>query len=112
MEDRSEGMICRIVGRLGRAPEGRTSLGGVEVCRLIVVNEAAGPVSSPPRVGLYLTGELARRCRKGLGEGDLIRVLGNLGTRRPGSKVPDYPEVVVDDDPENVKLWERAGVAA
>jgi hypothetical protein len=108
---RSEAMDCRIVGRLGREPEAATTLGGVTVCRLVVVKRAAGPASSPARVGLYLRGELAKRCGGKLHEGDLIEAFGELGNRR-GKARPRYPEVVVADDPGNVKLYARAGVAA
>lgn len=105
-------MDCRIVGRLGREPEARTTLGGVTVCRLVVVKRATGPASSLARVGLYLRGELAKRCGGKLHEGDLIEAFGELGNRRSGKARPRYPEVVVADDPGNVKLYARAGVAA
>jgi single-stranded DNA-binding protein len=108
---KSEAMECRIVGRLGREPEAATTLGGVAVCRLVVVKRAAGPASSPARVGLYLKGELAKRCGAKLHEGDLVEALGELGNRR-GKARPRYPEVLVEDAPDNVKLYERAGVAA
>lgn len=112
-EKQSEAMECRIVGRLGREPEMSTRADGVAVCRLVVVKRAAGPASSPARVGLYMTGELARRCKAGLREGYLIEAFGELGTRRQGSKAePKYPEVVVEDAPGNVKLKQRAGAAA
>lgn len=108
-EKRSEAMECRIVGRLGREPEATRTLGGVTVCRVVVVKREAGPASNPARVGLYLTGELARRCRRGLHEGDLIEASGELAPRRPGSRAqPRYPEVVVPDVSGAVKLWQRA----
>jgi hypothetical protein len=74
---------------LACAPEyGRTGE-GVGVCRLRVVGEPAGPVSSPPRVVLYIgdgvegvrPGE-ARRCADGLREGDLIEAVGDIGPER------------------------------
>jgi hypothetical protein len=108
---RSEAMDCRIVGRLGREPEAATTLSGVTVCRLVVVKRAAGPASSPARVGLYLRGELAKRCGGKLHEGDLIEAFGELGNRR-GKAQPRYPEVLVADDPSSVKLYARAGVVA
>lgn len=109
----SEAMECRIVGRLGREPEVTRTAGGVTVCRLVVVKRAAGPASSPTRVGLYMTGELAKRCKKGLHEGYLIEAFGQLGNRRRSSKAePKYPEVVVGDAFNGVKLKDRAGVAA
>jgi hypothetical protein len=112
-EKRSEAMECRIVGRLGCEPEATRTLGGVTVCRLVVVKRAAGPASSPARVGLYLKGMLAKRCRAGLHEGDLIEAFGELGNRQPASKTgPKYPEVVVADAFDNVKLKQRAGAAA
>ncbi len=110
-KERSEAMECRIVGRLGREPEASMTLGGMTVCRLMVVKRAAGPASSPARVGLYLKGELAKRCGSKLHEGDLIEAFGELGNRR-GKAQPRYPEVVVADAPDNVKLYERAGAAA
>ena len=111
--EREEAMECRIVGRLGREPEVTMTMAGVTVCRLVVVKRAAGPASSPTLVGLYLKGALARRCRAGLHEGDLIEVVGELGARVRGAKTrPRYPEVLVADDPDNVKLWHQAGVAA
>jgi hypothetical protein len=110
---RSEAMECRVVGRLGREPEATTTMDGVTVCRLIVVKRAAGPASSPTRVGLYLKGALAKRCRGGLHDGDLIEAVGELGNRRPASTArPGYPEVVVADQPDAVKLYARAGAAA
>lgn len=82
--------------------------GGVTVCRLVVVKRAAGPASSPTRVGLYIKGTLAKRCRKGLREGDLIEAFGELGSRWSGTKArPKYPEVVVQDAFDNVKLKQR-----
>jgi hypothetical protein len=111
-EKRSEAMECRVVGRLGREPEAKSTLDGVTVCRLVVVKRAAGPASSPARVGLYLKGELAKRCGRGLHEGDLIEAFGELGNRPRASKArPRYPEVVVADAPDRVKLYERAGAA-
>ncbi|HEY2333630.1 MAG TPA: hypothetical protein VGH58_01310 [Solirubrobacterales bacterium] len=111
-QKRSEAMECRVVGRLGCEPEASTTTSGVTICRLVVVKRAAGPASSPARVGLYLKGELAKRCRGGLHEGDLIEAFGELGNRRGGKARPRYPEVVVADAPDSVKLFERAGVAA
>jgi len=111
-EELSEAMECRIVGRLGREPEISMRADGMAVCRLVVVKRAAGPASSPARVGLYMTGELARRCKRGLHEGYLIEAFGELAARRGGSKAePKYPEVVVEDAFDNVKLKQRAGVA-
>jgi hypothetical protein len=111
-KQRSEAMECRVVGRLGREPEAKATTGGVTVCRMVVVKRAAGPASSPVRVGLYLKGALAERCRKGLHEGYLIEAFGELGNRQPVGKAPGYPEVVVDDRPDAVRLYARAGVAA
>lgn len=112
-EKRSEAMKCSILGRLGREPEVVRTLSGAVVCRLVVVKKAAGPASNPTLVGLYLEGEEAKRCGRGLHEGDLIGTeAGELRSRRAGSKVqPRYPEVVVDRLGA-VKLYERAGVAA
>jgi hypothetical protein len=112
-QKRDEAMQCRIVGRLGREPEASTTLGGATVCRMIVVKRAPGPASRSTRVGLYLTGELAKRCRSKLHEGDLIEALGDLAERRGPSKArPSYPEVLVADDPSRVRLFERAGATA
>ena len=109
----SEAMECRVVGRISKPPEATTTSGGVRVCRLVVVKEADGPASSPVRVRLYTKGELARRCAGNLREGDLIEGLGELGARRSDSKSgASYPEVLVPDAPENVRLYERAGTAA
>ena len=109
----SEAMQCRVVGRIARAPEATTTAGGVRVCRLIVVKEADGPASSPVRVGLFTKGDLARRCAGKLREGDLIEGHGELAARRGDSKSgASYPEVLVADAPENVRLFERAGAAA
>ena len=101
----SEAMECRVVGRLGRAPEVARTLAGVTVCRLVVVKKAAGPASSPVRVGLYVKGELAKRCGR-LGEGDLIAAFGELGSQRRAAV--KYPELLTED----VKLYERAGAAS
>jgi hypothetical protein len=98
----SEAMQCRVVGRLGRAPEVASTTSGVAVCRLVVVKKAAGPASSPVRIGLYVKGELAKRCGR-LGEGDLIAALGELGGQRRAAV--RYPELLAQD----VKLYERAG---
>lgn len=102
----SEAMQCRVVGRIAKAPEAATTASGVRVCRLIVVKGADGPASSPVRVGLYVKGELARRCAGNLHEGDLIEGLGELGARR-GQGI-GFPEVVTHD----VKLFARAGAPA
>lgn len=102
----SEAMQCRVVGRIARAPEAAMTLGGVRVCRLIVVKGADGPASSPVRVALYTKGELARRCASGLREGDLIEGLGELRSRR--ARPIGYPEIAIHD----VKLFERARVSA
>lgn len=107
----SEAMECRIVGRLAREPEATRTLSGTTICRMFVSKQARGPASSPTRVGLYLRGELAERCRDGLHEGDLITALGELAERR-GSDAPRFPEVLVEDRAGSVKLHERAGSAA
>jgi hypothetical protein len=107
----SEAMQCRVVGRIAKAPEATTTAGGVRVCRLVVVKEADGPASSPVRVGLYTKGDLARRCAGNLREGDLIEGLGELAARR-GASSARYPEILVPDAPENMKLYERAGATA
>lgn len=93
-------------GWLGKAPEFKRSDGGVAVCRLLVVGEAAGPASKPPTVSLYLSGEEAVRCGLGLKEGDLIEGIGIVGPERERAS---RQEVLVN---ERVKLRARAGVAA
>ena len=101
---------CGDEGIGGREPEKITTLSGVTVCRMVVVKRAAGPASSPALVGLYLKGALARRCGGGLHEGDLIEAVGQLASRS-GIARPKYPEVVVLDAPDQVRLYERAGAA-
>ena len=91
----------KILGKISRAPEGSRTSAGTPVCRLIVSKDAEGPASSPVLVGLYLKGELARRCLRGLGVGDLIEAVGDLGPMRERARLP---EVLVGD----VKLRERA----
>jgi hypothetical protein len=92
-------------GWLAKAPEFKRSDTGVAVCRLLVVGEAAGPASSPPKVSLYLRGTEAVRCAFGLSVGDLIEGVGILGPER--ERVP-HQEVLVD---ERVKLRARAAAA-
>jgi hypothetical protein len=92
-------------GRLAKPPEFAHSDEGVAVCRLLVIGEAAGPASSPPRVSLYLRGVEAERCAYGLREGDLIEGVGVLGPERKGAR---RQEVLVD---KRVILRQRAGAA-
>ncbi len=89
-------------GRLAKPPEFAHSDEGVAVCRLLVIGEAAGPASQPPRVSLYVRGVEAERCAYGLREGDLIEGVGVLGPER---KRAPRQEVLVD---KRVKLWARA----
>jgi len=89
-------------GWLAKKPEFKRSEEGVAVCRLVVIGEAAGPASKPPRVSLYLRGAEAERCASGLRVGDLIEGVGVLGPER--SRAPRQ-EVLVD---ERVKLRARA----
>lgn len=89
-------------GWLAKPPEFAHSDEGVAVCRLLVIGEAAGPASKPPRVSLYLRGVEAERCAYGLREGDLIEGVGVLGPER---KRAPRQEVLVD---ERVKLRARA----
>jgi hypothetical protein len=93
-------------GWIGTEPEFKRSGGGVAVCRILVVGEAAGPASEPPTASLYTSGEEAERCADGLNVGDLIEGVGVLGPER---KRAPRQEIVVDKE---VKLWARAGVAA
>ncbi len=93
-------------GWLAKPPEFAHSDEGVAVCRLLVIGEAAGPASQPPRVSLYLRGVEAERCAYGLREGDLIEGVGVLGPERKSAL---RQEVLVD---RRVKLRARAGVAA
>lgn len=93
-------------GWLGKPPELGRSDEGVAVCRLLVVGEAAGTASSPPRVSLYLRGREAERCAYGLREGDLIEGVGVLGPERKSAL---RQEVVVDT---RVKLRARMGATA
>ena len=92
-------------GWLAKAPEFRRSDEGVAVCRLLVVGEAAGPASKPPRVSLYVQGAEAERCAGGLSVGDLIEGVGVLGPER---KRAPRQEILVD---ERVKLRARGAVA-
>jgi hypothetical protein len=81
-----------IRGTLAKKPEFATTLGGAEVCRLVVTGEAAGPASKPPRVTLYigngegspgaLLADEPRRCARGLRVGDVIQAVGNIGPER------------------------------
>lgn len=88
----------------------RTGEGGA-VCRLVVIGEARGPASKPPRVSLYIGegGELrtdeARRCAFNLVEGDLIQAVGDVGAERAKAR---RQEVVVS---EPVRLRARAAEA-
>jgi hypothetical protein len=102
-------MRAFVRGRLGQAPEFARSVDGVGVCRLLVVGQAAGPASSPPRVSLYirdgapeLRDDEAMRCSCGLNPGDLIEAVGNIGPERRKAR---RQEVLVS---EQVKLRERA----
>lgn len=92
-------------GWLAKPPEFAHSDEGVAVCRLLVIGEAAGPASQPPRVFLYLRGVEAERCAYGLRQGDLIEGVGILGPER---KRALRQEVLVDD---RVKLRKRAAAA-
>lgn len=92
-------------GWLAKPPEFAHSDEGVAVCRLLVIGEAAGPASQPPRVSLYLRGVEAERCAYGLRQGDLIESVGVLGPERPTAR---RQEVLVD---ERVKLRARAAAA-
>ena len=106
-------------GRLAGKPEyARTSDGG-EVCRLIVIGEAAGPASSPPRASLYirngdgasegLRADEARRCAFGLNPGDLIQAVGDLGPERARAL---RQEVLVSEPVRlRARAVETAGVA-
>jgi hypothetical protein len=93
-------------GWLAKPPEFAHSDEEVAVCRLLVIGQAAGPASSPPRVSLYLRGTEAERCAYGLREGDLIEAVGVVGPER---KRAPRQEVLVDG---RVKLRARMGVAA
>lgn len=93
-------------GWLAKPPELAYSDENVAVCRLLVIGQAAGPASSPPRASLYLRGTEAERCAYGLREDDLIEAVGVLGPERPGAR---RQEVLVD---KRVRLRGRAGVAA
>ena len=92
---------CRVMGRLGKAPEAKTTLGGMPVCRMVIVGEPVGPATSPQRVVIFTKDELAARCARGLAEGDLIEAFGSFPEQRKRAK---QPELVTTD----VKLWERA----
>jgi hypothetical protein len=111
---REQQVQTTVLGRISREPEGSRTIGGTPICRLTVATEAPGPASSPVVVALYIAGDLARRCLRGLGTGDLIEGFGDL---RPLRKAARWPEVVAED----VKLREevsgrasaaRAGVGA
>lgn len=97
-------------GRLASKELVRT-MEGTAICRLVVIGEARGPASSPPRVSLYIGegGDLredeARRCASNLGEGDLIQAVGDVGPQRPGAR---WQEIVVS---EPVRLRARKAVA-
>jgi hypothetical protein len=95
-----------IVGRITRKQMTRTS-GGLVVGRLAVVNQARGPASRPVRVDLYAKEGEAKRWRSGLGEGDLIEAVGDLGPQRDGV---GHQELLVGEG--GVKLYERAGQVA
>jgi hypothetical protein len=104
-----EVMRTFVRGRLGRAPEFARSVDGVGVCRLLVIGQAAGPASSPPRVSLYvrdgapgLRDDEAVRCGMGLCAGDLIEAVGDIGPERRKAR---RQEVLVS---ERVKLRGRA----
>lgn len=92
-------------GWLAKPPEFAHSDEGVAVCRLLVIGEAAGPASQPPRVSLYLRGVEAERCAYGLRQGDLIEGVGVLGPER---KRASRQEILVD---KRVKLRKRAAAA-
>lgn len=92
-------------GWLAKQPEFAHSDEGVAVCRLLVIGEAAGPASQPPRVSLYLRGVEAERCAYGLRQGDFIEGVGVLGPER---KRAPRQEILVD---KRVKLRARAAAA-
>lgn len=101
-----EGNTCQVVGRLGRAPEWGRTAAGVLFCRLLVAQKPAGPASKPGRVGAYMRGELAERYAFSLRAGDLVGVTGRLPAEiRRGAR---FPELIVPDLPDALKLWERA----
>jgi hypothetical protein len=116
-----EAVIRTLVrARISTVPEWDRSEGGVGVCRLTVIGDAAGPASRPPRVTLYikdggcpeegymLQPDESRRCAFNLGVGDLIQAVGNLGPER--DKV-DRQEVIVTE-PVKLKLRAAEAVAA
>ncbi len=93
MSPTTEVATTRIVGRISSEPRISHTTGGEAVCRLTVARKAAGPVSSPVIVALYVKGDLARRCHRKLEGGDLIEALGELGPLRSGAR---FPEVIAE----------------
>ncbi len=97
-----------MTGELDCQPEDETSAAGVTVCRLRLVSYTEG--EKPTRAVLYTSGQLAERCRDGLGEGDLIEASGALADpQRPGAS---HPEVLVPDLAAAIRLRRRASEIA
>jgi hypothetical protein len=85
------------------------------VCRITVLAEATGRATSPPMIVLYvrdggepdagytLRADESRRCKEGLGVGDVIRVEGRVAVSRQKARAQ---EVIVT---EQVKLmWDAS----
>ncbi|MDX6610194.1 MAG: hypothetical protein QOF85_2119 [Solirubrobacterales bacterium] len=81
-------------GWLTKAPQFGRLRDGAAVCRLLVVGEALGPASKPPKVSLYVKGAEAERCADGLLVGDLIEGVGIIGPERERA---DRQEVLLDE---------------
>jgi hypothetical protein len=94
----------RVVGRISRSPETTRTSGGLPICRLVVAKKSVGPSSPPVQVGLYVKGDLALRCGRGLREGYLIEAFGDLGAPRRNAR---FPELMAD----KVRLFEREAPA-
>lgn len=91
----------QVVGRITIAPE-QASKDGNTFCRMLVATGPIGGTELPPVAAVYVGGELAERCGRGLDEGYLISAIGRF---HRGRRKARFPEMIADD----IKLWDKGG---
>lgn len=99
----SQGQVqgTQIDGRITVAPEVARK-GNRTYCRMLV---ALGPIGEPHKplvTAVYVGGELAERCGRGLMEGYKIKAVGKLKRPRPKAR---FPELIATD----IRLRDKGG---